>query len=155
MVKLEENYFSETLKWTIIILGIAFGAYLLFMDSYQWLIIIFGLLIAVSVSTKYSFVVDTANKRIKDSFYILWINTQSETVTYNILQGIRLDKVRHNYNSSTRSRDRNTDFNEYIASLEYDQGKLIELTRNTEYQVVADEMIRLADQLKLTISRTF
>ena len=155
MVKLEENYFSETLKWTIIILGTALSAYLLFMDSYLWLIIVFGILIAISVSTKYSLVVDTTNKRITDSFYFLWIKTQSETISYNTLQGIRLDKQRHIYNASTRSRDRKTDFNEYIASLEYDQSKLIELTRNTEYQVVAEEMIRFADQLQLTINRTF
>jgi hypothetical protein len=155
MVKLEENYFSDTLKWTIIIGSVGIGGYLWFMNSYLWVIIILVLVTLVSVSTKYSIVIDTEQKLITDSFYLLWFKTQSEKFNFNTVQGIRLDKQRHSYNANTRSRDRKADFNEYIATLEYDQHKSIELARNTEYQAVAEKMIQVADQLHCSINRTF
>ena len=77
------------------------------------------------------------------------------TLNYQTLHGIRLDKERHIYNASSRSRDRQTDFSEYIATLEYDHDKSVELERRMEYQTLAEEMKDLSGKLGIPIKRTF
>ena len=109
----------------------------------------------ISFSTKYILEVDTERKRIIDSFYFLWIRSKSDEIKFNALNCIRIDKQRHIYNASTRSRDRQADFNEYIATLEYDRDKSVELERKMEYQSFAAEMKSLAGQLGIPINRTF
>jgi len=154
-VKLVDHYFSETLKWTIVIGSASVSGYLIFTAQYQWVVLVLAILSLVSFSTKYVMEVDTEKKIILDSFYVLWIRISCEEFNFNVLNGIRLDKQRHTYNASTRSRERQSDFNEYIGTLEYDQDKSIELARKMEYQLIAEEMQRLAAQLNIPISRTF
>jgi hypothetical protein len=154
-VKLEDNYFSETLKWTIAIGSMAASLYLVYIASYIWIIFLLLLISLISFSTKYVMEVDTERRLIIDSFYILWIRTKSEELKFNTLTGIRLDKQRHIYNASTRSRVRQAEFNEYIATLEYDHNKSVELERKMEYQSIAEEMKSIAGQLGIPINRTF
>jgi hypothetical protein len=71
------------------------------------------------------------------------------------LNCIRLDKERHTYTANSRTRDHQTDYNEYIGTLEFDQGKSVELMRNVEYQPIVEELKKLASQLSLPLERTF
>ena len=153
--KLEDNYFSEVLKWTIVIGSVLVSGYLIYAAHHQWIIFFLLLIALISFSTKYILEVDTDNKRIIDSFYFLWIRTKSDEIKFDTLNCIRIDKQRHIYNASTRSRDRQADFNEYIATLEYDRDKSVELERKMEYQFFAAEMKSLAAQLGIPINRTF
>jgi hypothetical protein len=155
IVKLEDNYFSDTLKWTIIIGSALVSGYLTFIANYQWVGFILLIISLISFSTKYVLEIDTEKKFIIDSFYLLWIKTKSEEVKFNTLNCIRLDKQRHIYNSSSRSRDGQTDFNEYIGTLEYDHNKSVELVRTVEYQSMAEEMKGIAERLSIPINRTF
>jgi hypothetical protein len=154
-IKLVDNYFSETLKWIIVIGSSSVSGYLILTAQYQWVVFILAILSLVSFSTKYVLEVDTEKKIIIDSFYVLWIRIKSDEFEFIELNCIRLDKQRHTYNASTRSRVRQADFNEYIGTLEYDQNKSIELARKMEYQSMADEMQSFAGQLSIPINRTF
>ncbi len=154
-IKLVDNYFSETLKWTIVVGSASVSGYLILTSQYLWIVLVLVMLSLISFSSKYVLEVDLEKKVIIDSFYFLWIRIKSEEFKFNVLKGIRLDKQRHTYNASTRSRDRQTDFNEYIGTLEYDHNRSVELTRNVEYQSIAEEMQSFAGQLNIPISRTF
>jgi hypothetical protein len=153
--KLEDNYFSDTFTWIILISSASSSLYLLLIGSYVWIIPILIMISLISISTKYSLLIDMERKVVIDSFYILWIRLRSENFTFSTLKRIRLDKERHAYNAPSRSSDRKVDFNEYIGTLEYDDGKSIELARKMEYQDIAEEMKAIADQLNLSIVRTF
>lgn len=154
-IKLVDNYFSETLKWTIVIGSASVSVYLILTEHHQWIVFVLIVLSLIFFSTKYVLEVDLNKKIIIDSFYFLWIKIKSEELQFNTLKCIRLDKQRHIYNASTRSRDRQADFNEYIGTLEYDLDKSVEIARNNEYQFVAEEMQRFAGQLNIPIHRTF
>lgn len=154
-VKLVDNYFSETLKWTIIIGSLPASVYFIFIESYEWTILPLIIIVLLVISTKYSLTIDTDRKTIIDSFYILWIKVRSEKITFSTLNRIRLDKERHIYNANTRSTDRQVDFNEYIGTLEYDYGRSYELARKMEYQDIAEMMKSVADQLGISMVRTF
>ena len=107
-VKLVDSYFSDTLKWTIAIGSASGTLYILYMASYLWIIFILLLITLISFSTKYVMEVDIEKKCIIDSFYFLWIRTKSDEIKFDTLNCIRIDKQRHIYNASTRSRDRQT-----------------------------------------------
>jgi len=154
-VKLGDNYFSETLKWTIII-GSALGSgYVLYAGQSLWIILLLVIISCVPFSTKYVLEVDVENKVIIDSFYFLWIRTKYEEFKFDTLNCIRLDKQRHIYNANSRARDHQADFNEYIGTLEYDHDQSVELERKMEYQSLAEEMKSLAAKLNIPIKRTF
>ncbi len=154
-VKLTNNYFSDTLKWMVVIASALISGYLLYTAQHQWMIFFLLIISLISFSTQYLLEIDSSDKRIIDSFYILWIKTKSTTIHFQILNCIRLDKQRHVYNAGSRSRDRQADFNEYIATLEYDNNKSLELERKMEYQLLAEEMKNLSDKLGIPINRTF
>ena len=154
-IKLEDNYFSDTLKWTIVVGSASVSGYLILTAQYQWIVFVLIVLSLIFFSTKYVLEVDRESKIIIDSFYFLWIKIKSEELQFTALKCIRLDKQRHSYNASTRSSDRQADFNEYIGTLEYDLDKSVELTRNVEYQFIAGEMQSFAGQLNIPIDRTF
>ncbi len=154
-VKLVNNYFSDTLKWMVVIASALVSVYLIYAAHHQWIIFFLFIISLISFSTRYRLEIDTSNNRLIDSFYILWIRTKSATVNFQTLNCIRLDKQRHVYNAGSRSRDRQADFNEYIATLEYDNNKLLELERKMEYQLLAEEMKNLADKLGIPTNRTF
>ncbi len=154
-IKLVDNYFSETLKWTTLIVSISLSGYFILTDQYQWSILWFIILSLISFSTKYVLEVDVEKKVIMDSFYFLWIRIKSDELQFYTLNCVRLDKQRHIYNASTRSRERQADFNEYIGILEYDHEKAVELARNIEYQFLAEDMQRFARQLNIPMKRTF
>ncbi len=154
-VKLEDNYFSDSLKWTIVIGSMLVSGYLIFVANYLWIVFFLVLSSMISFSTKYVLEVDIEKKHIIDSFYFLWIRTKSEKLSFNTLNCIRLDKQRHIYNATTRSRVREADFNEYIGTLEYDRDKSIELERKMEYQSLVDEMKCIAEKLHIPIKRAF
>ncbi len=153
--KLEDHYFSDALKWTIVIGSVLISGYLIYAAHHQWIIFFLLMISLISFSRKYVLEVDTDKKQIIDSFYFLWIKIKSEELPFTTLKCIRLHKQRHIYNASTRSSDRQADFNEYIGTLEYDLDKSVELTRNVEYQFIAEEMQSFAGQLNIPIDRTF
>lgn len=105
-------------------------------------------------STRSQIEIDTIEKRITDSFQVLWITTKSEQFNFQILKGIRLYKERHSYTANSRARTAQTDFFEYIGTLEYDD-KTIELTRHVSYESFGAEMKRIAGELKIPLQRTF
>jgi hypothetical protein len=154
-VKLEDHYFSDALKWTIVIGSVLVSGYLIYAAHHQWIIFLLLVISLISFSTKYVLEVDTEKKRIIDSFYLLWIRTKSEENKFDTLICIRLDKQRHIYNANSRVRDHQADFNEYIGTLEYDHQQEIELERKMEYQSLAQEMKSLAEKLNIPINRTF
>ncbi len=154
-VKLVDNYFSDTLKWTVVIGSALLGGYLIYAAHHQWIIFFLLMISLISFSTKYLLEIDTEKRCIIDSFYVLWIRTKSEEFKFNTLNCIRLDKQRHVYNATSRAMDRQADFNEYIATLEFDQNKSLELERKMEYQALAEVMNRTAVQLNIPIQRTF
>jgi hypothetical protein len=154
-VKLEDNYFSDALKWTIVIGSTLVSGYLVYAAHHQWIILLLLSISMIPPSTKYVLEVDTEKKSIIDSFYFLWIKIKSEEIKYHTLIGIRLDKQRHIYNASSRTRDHQADFNEYIGTLEYDNNQSVELQRKTEYQSLGDKMKSLASQLAIPVNRTF
>ncbi len=154
-VKLANNYFSDTLKWMVVIASALISGYLLYVAHHHWIIFFLLIFSLISFSTRYLLKIDANNKRIIDSFYILWIKTKSTTINFQTLNGIRLDKQRHVYNAGSRSRDRQADFNEYVATLEYDNNQSVELERKMEYQLLAEEMKNLAVKLGIPIIRTF
>jgi hypothetical protein len=154
-VKSASNYFSDTLKWIVLVASTLISGYLLYVAHHQWIIFFLLTFSLISISTRYLLEIDSSNKRIIDSFYILWIRTKSTTINFQTLNCIRLEKQRHVYNAGSRSRDRQADFNEYIATLEYDNDKSVELERKMEYQLLAEEMKSLASQLGIPVNRTF
>ena len=153
--RLDKNYFSEALKWIVVSVSILVGSFLIFTGSYEWIIFFLLIISLISFSTRYSMIIDTQKKVIIDSFYFLWIRIQSEEFSFHILKCIRMDKQRHVYTANSRTRDRQADFNEYIGTLEYDQGKSVELIGGMEYLLIAEEMKRIAGQLNLPVERTF
>ena len=154
-VKLEDNYFSDPLKWTVVSGSVLISGYLLITSNSLPVIFILVIISLMMFSTRYVMEVDTNRKLILDSFYFLWIRTRSEQFKFNALNCIRLDKERITYRANSRIRDRQADFHEYIGTLEYDQGKSVELKRNVEYESVASDMKHMAAQLNIPIDRTF
>lgn len=152
--KLEEYYFSETLKWTLAIGSAIVSTYLIVKTGYAWISIFLILVSVIAFSTKYMFEVDMSQQLIIDSFQILWIKTKTRKFVYYELKCIRLDKKHHSYTANSRARTAQTDFNEYIGTLEYD-GSSIELTRRVSYEAFAEEMKRMAAELQIPIKRTF
>jgi hypothetical protein len=155
IVKVEENYFSETLKWMVVILSILIGVYLIYKGSYLWVMVVLLIISLIAFSTKYLLIIDPQKKLIIDSFYCLWIKIKNEEFGFMSLDNIRFDKQRHTYNASSRSREHTSDFSEYIATLEYDRNKSIELMRHMEYQSVTKKVKSISIQLNLPIIRTF
>jgi len=152
--KLEEYYFSETLKWTLAIGSAMVSTYLIVKTDYAWISIFLIFASVIAFSTKYLFEVDMSQQLIIDSFQILWIKTKTRKFVYYDLKCIRLDKQHHSYTANSRARTAQTDFNEYIGTLEYD-GSSIELTRRVSYEAFAEEMKRMAAELQIPIKRTF
>lgn len=155
VVKQVDNYFSDTFKWMIVVGSVVASGYFVYATHHQWITFVLVVLSLISFSTRYVLEVDLDNKVINDSFYFLWIRTTSEQFKFNKLNSIRLDKQRHVYNATTRSRVRQADFNEYIATLEYDHDKSVELERKMEYQPLADQVTYMAEQLNIPVNRTF
>ncbi len=151
---LEESYFSETLKWTIISGSVLVSSFLIVKTSYAWISIFLILISLISFSTKYLLEVDTIEKLITDSFQVLWINVNTRKFVFHELKGIRLDKQHHAYTANSRARTAQTEFNEYIGTLEYDRSS-IELTRSLDYEAFAEAMKRMAAELQIPIHRTF
>jgi hypothetical protein len=151
---LEESYFSETLKWTVTLGCLMLSAYLIAKTGYAWITIFLVLLSLIVFSTKYILQVDVGEKLISDSFQVLWIKSKTRKFVYHELKCIRLDRQRHVYTANSRARTAQTDFNEYIGTLEYD-GSSIELVRKVSYEPFAEEMKRIASELQIPIHRTF
>jgi len=151
---LEEYYFSETLKWTVAIASVAISSYLVVSSEYAWISIFLVLASVISFSIKYQLTIDTSQKLITDTFQVLWIKSKTRKFVYHELKCIRLDRQRHVYTANSRARTAQTDFNEYIGTLEYD-GSSIELVRKVSYEPFAEEMKRIASELQIPIHRTF
>lgn len=151
---LVESYFSETFKWTLAIGSVMVSTYLIVKTGYAWISILLILVSVITFSTKYLFEVDMSQQLIIDSFQVLWIKTKTRKFIYNKLKCIRLDKQHHAYTANSRARTAQTDFNEYIGTLEYDTYS-IELTRKVSYEDFAEEMKRMAAELQIPINRTF
>jgi len=151
---LKESYFSDTLKWTILVGSLVASGYLIFKTGYAWIVIVLAVFTLIMFTTQSIVEIDPIEKRIADSFQVLWIKTQSTEIRFKTLSGIRLDKERHSYTANSRARTAQTDFFEYIATLEYDDQSL-ELTRHVSYESFGAEMKRIAGELQIPLHRTF
>ncbi len=130
------------------------GGYIIYFRLHEWVVILFAILTSISFTTKYLFQIDTDRKIIVDSFEILWFDLKREQYKFHQLKGIKLDKERHSYTANSRARTAQTDFNEYIGILEFDN-QSIEIARDVSYKSFADEMHRVAKELRIPIHRSF
>ena len=134
--------------------GIGISSYLIILN-YWSLVAFIVLLILMTFSTYYSLSIDTNAKTIVDSFAFFWITTRSETIKFDRLRNIRIDKERNTYTANSRGRTSQTDYMEYIGVLEYNDDQSTELTRKINYKAFSQEMKRMADQLNIPVNRTF
>lgn len=144
---LVEYYFTETLRWIIAIGCVIFSIYLIVKTDYAWISILLILFSVITISTKYRLEIDTSQHLIIDSFQILWTTMNTKKFVYQELKCIRLDKEHHAYTANSRPRTAQTDFNEYIGTLEYDSAA-IELTRRVSYETFSEEMKRMSPNCK-------
>ncbi len=151
---LKESYFSDTLKWTFLIGSLVAGGLLIFKSDYEWIVIVLVVFSLIMFSTRSQIEIDPIEKRITDSFEVLWFTTKSEQYTFQALKGIRLNKERHSYTANSRARTAQTDFFEYIATLEFDDQSL-EIMRQVSYDSFAAEMKRMAGELQIPLYRMF
>jgi len=151
---INESYFSDLFKWAFLIGSLVASGLLIFKSDYDWIVILLAVLSLVMFSTRSNLEIDTIEKRITDSFQILWITTKSEQFNFQTLRGIRLNKERHSYTANSRARTAQTDFFEYIGTLEYDD-QSIELTRHVSYESFGVEMKRIAAELQIPLYRMF
>ena len=86
--KLENNYFSDTLKWTVVIGSLLLAGYLFYAEHHQWVVHLLFLISIILFSTRYVLLVDTDRKIIRDSFYFLWIKVKSEEFKFDDLHGM-------------------------------------------------------------------
>ena len=63
-VKLEDNYFSDTFKWTVVAGSALISGYLIMAAHHLWVILIFVFLALMMFSTRYVLEVDTNRKLI-------------------------------------------------------------------------------------------
>ena len=153
-IKIKEPYFAVELKWIVGILGIGGSFYLLTSTTYGLFSILIVLAVIVVFSTGYSLIIDTDKKLIKDDFKFLWISTESEQVDYSNLQKITISKDRHTYTANSRGKTGVTDFNEFIATLHYDNSEEIELKRSINFQAFSEYVHDLANKLQLDVEKT-
>jgi hypothetical protein len=151
---LVEYYFTEILRWIIAIGSVILSTYLIVKTDYEWISILMILVSLITISTKYRLEVDTSQQLIIDSFQMLWITMNTKKFVYHELKCIRLDKEHHAYTANSRARTAQTDFFEYIGTLEYDD-QTIELTRHVSYETFGVEMKRIAGELQIPLHRMF
>ncbi|MTI38435.1 hypothetical protein [Fulvivirga lutimaris] len=152
---LTEFYFSETMKWMSSIALIAGNVVLIIYAGYGFLITISLLFIPFLFTSKYEISIDKNESVVDDSFSTMGIKIKSDKQEFKELKGIRIDKEKHSYTANTRSRVRQVNFNEYIATLEYDDDKELELSRNSDYDDFSSQVYYFAEQLELNIRKTF
>lgn len=154
MVKFEDHYFSDGLRWTMLIILGALDIYLLFwVQAYIAVAIIAGIILFF-FTTKYVTVIDTKNKVIKDLFFLIFIRT-GKYIRYRSLHSIRIDKERMTYKDNSRSRDRNFSYFIYTGTLLYDDNKKLELSSKSDYGWFGEEMKRLANELQIPLERSY
>ncbi|MEQ8241906.1 hypothetical protein [Fulvivirga sp.] len=153
--KLTEFYFSESMKWISTIALIAGNSILIIYTDYNYFITISLLFIPFLFTSKYEISIDKSTSVIEDTFSTLGIKIKSDRVEFKELQGIRVDKEKQSYTANTRSRVRQVTFNEYTATLEYDGDKVLELSRNSDYEEFAAYVYPFAEQLDLGIRKTY
>jgi hypothetical protein len=153
-VKLENHYFPIALSWILLVGFIISGCYVIYFRQNEWVVILFAVFTSISFTTKYLIQIGIDEKTIVDSFEILWFDLKREEYRFQQLKEIRLDKERHSYTANSRARTAQTDFNEYIGILEFDN-QSIEIARNVSYKAFADEMQRVAQELSIPIHRSF
>lgn len=153
--KLTEFYFSESMKWISTIALIAGNSILIIYTDYNYFITISLLFIPFLFTSKYEISIDKSISVIEDTFSTLGIKIKSDRVEFKELQGIRVDKEKQSYTANTRSRVRQVTFNEYTATLEYDGDKVLELSRNSDYEEFAVRVYPFAEQLDLGIRKTY
>ncbi|MEQ8477764.1 hypothetical protein [Fulvivirga sp.] len=153
--KLTEFYFSESMKWISTIALIAGNSILIIYTDYNYFITISLLFIPFLFTSKYEISIDKSTSVIEDTFSTVGIKIKSDRVEFKQLQGIRVDKEKQSYTANTRSRVRQVTFNEYTATLEYDGDKVLELSRNSDYEAFAAHVYPFAEQLDLGIRKTY
>ncbi len=153
-VKLKSPYFPATLSWILLAGCIVSIGYFIYSMSHEGVVIVFVLLTSISFTTKDLVQIDNNKKTIIDSFEILGFDVKSQKYTFQQLNGIRLDKERHSYTANSRARTAQTDFHEYIGVLVFDN-QSIEIARDVSYKSFAEEMERVAQELNISIHRSF
>lgn len=154
MIRFEDYYFSDGLRWTILILLTPLTIYLLFWIKAYWFVLIIISVIVFFFSTKYVTEFDTKNKVIKDLFYVFFIKS-GKLLKYRTLLCIKIDKERRTFKDNSRSRDRTFDYFIYTGTLLYDNNSSLELTRKNEFKWFGSEMKRLAEELQIPIEKGY
>lgn len=153
-VELKNYYFPATLSWILLGGCIISGGYVIYTRLHEWIVIMFAIFASISFTTRYLLQINTEKKSIVDSFEILLFDVNSQEYKFQQLNGIRFDKERHSYTANSRARTAQTDFNEYIGVLEFNN-QSIEIARDVSYKSFAEEMQRVAHELKIPIHRSF
>ncbi len=152
---LNENYFSEAMKWMSTIIIIGGNSVLMVYTDYNLVFAITFLFIPILFTSKYEIEIDKNEGIVDDAFVILGVKLKSNKKEFKELKGIRIDKEKHSYTANTRSRVRQVNFNEYTATLEYDNGQALELTRNSDYKEFEAHIFPFAATLDLEIYKSF
>ncbi|MBL6446672.1 hypothetical protein JMN32_10140 [Fulvivirga sp. 29W222] len=146
-----DYYFSAGLRWTLALGSAVLIIYNLVNNKTGFFDLILVVANLIAFSTKYDLTVDNDKKEINDSFKFLWISVKKDLVNFQTLNRIIVRKEKNAYMANSRSRSRQVSYNEYIGSLEYDNGKTIELSRSIDYDSFTAEMKSVAGKLKLEI----
>ncbi|WP_462249221.1 hypothetical protein [Ekhidna sp.] len=153
-VRFEDHYFSDGMRWTVLIILGALDIYLLFWFQAFIFVGIIALVILYFFTTKYVTIIDTQNKIIKDLFFVFLIKS-GKYLRFRTLHSIRIDKQRYTYNANQRARDRTADYFIYTGTLLYDNNKKLELSTKTDYSWFSSEMKRLAEELQIPLERSY
>ena len=151
-VRFEDYYFSDGIRWTVLLTIGPLAIYLLFWVGAYVMAGILVLGIVFAFSTKYITIIDTEKRVIKDLFIVLFIQS-GKHIRYRSLHSIRIEKQRIRYNANQRARDRVADFFTYTGTLLYDDYKSLELSSKSEYSWFGSEMKRLSEELQIPLEK--
>ncbi len=152
-VTFREDYFSTTFKWIGAIACFAIGV-LSVKYALAWMVAPMLILIVIFFTTYNEIIIDVAKGIATDSSIILGVTTRKETQHFTSMKRIRVDKNKHGYTANSRARTAQTDFFEYVGTLELDSGEL-ELTRALSYSDFSDRIQMLSADLNISAERTF
>ena len=153
-VRFEDYYFSDGIRWTVLLTIGPLAIYLLFWVGAYVMAGILVLGIVFAFSTKYITIIDTESRIIKDLFLVLFIPT-CKHIRYRSLHSIRIEKERFTYNANQRARDRTADYFFYTGTLLYDDNKTLELSSKSEFKWFGAEMKRLSEELQIPLERAY
>lgn len=153
-MKWTEHYFPIAIRVIAFISYIGMLiAYVMYELSWEWIGISFVMAILI-VGLKYELEVDKKAKEIRDSFQLFSLPIRRKVYPFKQLKEIRLDKEAQGYSANTRSRERQVKYNEYTASIITDTDE-VTILNSTDYNYFAEKLKEFAQDLNLSITRSF